>query len=162
MAGASEDVAIQDEKPEPSKADSFAEGIIKGLQDFKEGRITRLKDADELADHLLVEQLLERAEIRGVPQHVADSDDAAGSLSRGQDLPADGALAEVQAASGLGHRAESLDRIETQQRLHRRETGRIRHAQNSWLHQQVSIVRRPGEVNTAAVVPPVSAREESP
>ena len=52
MARASEDVAIQDEKPEPSKADSFAEGIIKGLQDFKEGRITRLKDADELAIHL--------------------------------------------------------------------------------------------------------------
>ncbi len=52
MAGASENVAIQDEKPEPSKADSFAEGIIKGLQDFKEGRITRFKDADELADNL--------------------------------------------------------------------------------------------------------------
>jgi len=52
MAGASENVAIQDEKPEPSKADSFAEGIIKGLQDFKEGRIARLKDADELAIHL--------------------------------------------------------------------------------------------------------------
>jgi len=52
MARAREDVAIQDEKPEPSKADSFAEGIIKGLQDFKEGRITRLKDADELAIHL--------------------------------------------------------------------------------------------------------------
>ena len=52
MAGASENVAIQDEEPEPSKADSFAEGIIKGLQDFKEGRISRFKDADELADHL--------------------------------------------------------------------------------------------------------------
>jgi hypothetical protein len=26
--------------------DSFAEGIIKGLQDFKEGRITRFKDAE--------------------------------------------------------------------------------------------------------------------
>lgn len=32
--------------------DSFAEGIIKGLQDFKEGRVTRFKGADELADHL--------------------------------------------------------------------------------------------------------------
>jgi len=52
MARAREDVAIQDEKPEPSKEDSFAEGIIKGLQDFKEGRIARLKDADELAIHL--------------------------------------------------------------------------------------------------------------
>ncbi|MBP7069678.1 MAG: hypothetical protein KBA97_01245 [Methanothrix sp.] len=52
MAGTSENVAIQDENPEPSQEDSFAEGIIKGLQDFKEGRITRFKDADELADHL--------------------------------------------------------------------------------------------------------------
>ena len=32
--------------------DSFAEGIIKGLQDFKEGRITRFKDAEGLADYL--------------------------------------------------------------------------------------------------------------
>lgn len=32
--------------------DSFAEGIIKGLQDFKEGRVTRFKNAEELADHL--------------------------------------------------------------------------------------------------------------
>jgi hypothetical protein len=32
--------------------DSFAEGIIKGLQDFKEGRVTRFKDAEELADYL--------------------------------------------------------------------------------------------------------------
>jgi hypothetical protein len=35
-----------------AEEDSFAEGIIKGLQDFKEGRVTRFKDADELADHL--------------------------------------------------------------------------------------------------------------
>ncbi len=32
--------------------DSFAEGIIKGLQDLKEGRVRRFKDAEELADHL--------------------------------------------------------------------------------------------------------------
>ena len=32
--------------------DSFAEGIIEGLQDFKEGRVRRFKDAEELADHL--------------------------------------------------------------------------------------------------------------
>ena len=31
--------------------DSFAEGIIKGLQDFKEGRFTRLKTPEELAEH---------------------------------------------------------------------------------------------------------------
>ncbi len=37
--------------PEPEE-DSFAEGIIKGLQDFKEGRVTRFKDAEELADYL--------------------------------------------------------------------------------------------------------------
>ncbi len=37
--------------PEPEE-DSFAEGIIKGLQDFKEGRMTRFKDAEELADYL--------------------------------------------------------------------------------------------------------------
>jgi hypothetical protein len=52
MAGASENVAIQGGNREPPQEDSFAEGIIKGLQDFKEGRITRFKDADELADHL--------------------------------------------------------------------------------------------------------------
>ena len=32
--------------------DSIAEGIIKGLQDFKEGRFTRLKTPEELAEHL--------------------------------------------------------------------------------------------------------------
>ncbi len=52
MAGASENVPIQDDNRQPPKGDSFSEGIIKGLQDFKEGRITRFKDADELADHL--------------------------------------------------------------------------------------------------------------
>lgn len=34
------------------EGDSFAEGIIEGLQDFKEGRIRRFKDAEELADYL--------------------------------------------------------------------------------------------------------------
>lgn len=37
--------------PEPDE-DSFAEGIIKGLQDYKEGRVTRFKDAEELGDYL--------------------------------------------------------------------------------------------------------------
>lgn len=32
--------------------DSFAEGIIKSLQDFKEGRVTRFKNAEEMADYL--------------------------------------------------------------------------------------------------------------
>ena len=32
--------------------DSFAGGIIKGLQDFKEGRVKRFKDAEELTDYL--------------------------------------------------------------------------------------------------------------
>jgi len=32
--------------------DSFAEGIVKGLQDFKEGRVTRFKNAEEMADYL--------------------------------------------------------------------------------------------------------------
>jgi len=31
--------------------DDIATGIIKGLEDFKEGRFTRLKNADELAEH---------------------------------------------------------------------------------------------------------------
>jgi hypothetical protein len=31
--------------------DDIATGIIKGLRDFKEGRSTRLKNADELAEH---------------------------------------------------------------------------------------------------------------
>jgi len=35
-----------------SEEDSFAEGIIKGLQDFKEGRFTRHKTPEELADYL--------------------------------------------------------------------------------------------------------------
>jgi len=33
------------------KEDDIATGIIKGLKDFKEGRFTRLKNADELAEH---------------------------------------------------------------------------------------------------------------
>jgi hypothetical protein len=31
--------------------DDIATGIIKGLRDFKKGRFTRLKNADELAEH---------------------------------------------------------------------------------------------------------------
>jgi hypothetical protein len=31
--------------------DDIATGIIKGLQDFKEGRFTRLKNADDLEKH---------------------------------------------------------------------------------------------------------------
>jgi hypothetical protein len=31
--------------------DDIGTGIIKGLKDFKEGRFTRLKNADELAEH---------------------------------------------------------------------------------------------------------------
>ena len=31
--------------------DDIATGIIKGLKDFKEGRFTRLKNAEELAEH---------------------------------------------------------------------------------------------------------------
>jgi len=31
--------------------DDIATGIIKGLQDFKEGRVTRFKNADDLAEH---------------------------------------------------------------------------------------------------------------
>ena len=38
--------------PTETEEDSFAEGIIKGLQDFKEGRVTSFKNADELADYL--------------------------------------------------------------------------------------------------------------
>lgn len=52
MAGAKEKAVIQDPNRKTAQEDSFAEGIIKGLQDFKEGRINRFKDADELADHL--------------------------------------------------------------------------------------------------------------
>ncbi|MDD4650717.1 MAG: hypothetical protein PHQ34_00655 [Methanothrix sp.] len=31
--------------------DDIATGIIKGLKDFKDGRFTRLKNADELEEH---------------------------------------------------------------------------------------------------------------
>jgi hypothetical protein len=34
--------------------DDIATGIIKGLKDYKEGRFTRLKNADELAEHFSV------------------------------------------------------------------------------------------------------------
>ena len=37
--------------PTETEEDSFAEGIIKGLHDFKEGRFTRLKTPEELAEH---------------------------------------------------------------------------------------------------------------
>ena len=33
------------------KEDDIATGIIKGLKDFKERRFTRLKNAEELAEH---------------------------------------------------------------------------------------------------------------
>ncbi len=36
--------------PEPEE-DDIATGIIKGLQDFKEGRFTRLKNAKEIEEH---------------------------------------------------------------------------------------------------------------
>jgi hypothetical protein len=52
MAGAKEKAIIQDANRKTAREDSFAEGIIKGLQDFKEGRVTRFKNADELADYL--------------------------------------------------------------------------------------------------------------
>jgi hypothetical protein len=55
MAGAIREAVIEDTNEADhveTKEDSFAEGIIKGLQDFKEGRITRFNNAEEMADHL--------------------------------------------------------------------------------------------------------------
>jgi len=55
MAGATRDAVIEDANEAhhiETEEDSFAEGIIKGLQDFKEGRITRFKNVDEMADYL--------------------------------------------------------------------------------------------------------------
>jgi hypothetical protein len=51
MSAAVKAPKLKSSHPEPEE-DSFAEGIIKGLQDFKEGRINRFKNAEELADHL--------------------------------------------------------------------------------------------------------------
>lgn len=55
MAGATREAVIKDAKEADNietKEDSFAEGIIKGLHDFKEDRFTRLKTPEELAEHL--------------------------------------------------------------------------------------------------------------
>jgi hypothetical protein len=55
MAGAIKEAVIDDVNEADhieTEEDSFAEGIIKGLHDFKEGRITRFKNVEEMADHL--------------------------------------------------------------------------------------------------------------
>lgn len=54
MAGATREDVIDDANEADhteTKEDSFAEGIIKGLRDFKEGRFTCLKTPEELAEH---------------------------------------------------------------------------------------------------------------
>lgn len=54
MAGATREAVIDDANEDDhteTEEDSFAEGIIKGLHDFKEGRFTRLKSPEELAEH---------------------------------------------------------------------------------------------------------------
>lgn len=54
MAGATREIVIEDANEADhteTKEDSFAEGIIKGLHDFKEGRFTRLKTPEEMAEH---------------------------------------------------------------------------------------------------------------
>ena len=54
MAGATREAVIEDAKEANHaeiKEDSFAEGIIRGLHDFKGGRFTRLKTPEELAEH---------------------------------------------------------------------------------------------------------------
>jgi hypothetical protein len=54
MAGATRESFIEDANEADhteTKEDSFAEGIIKGLHDFKEGRFTHLKSPEELAEH---------------------------------------------------------------------------------------------------------------
>ncbi len=54
MSGATREIVIEDANEaghNETKGDSFAEGIIKGLHDFKEGRFTRLKTPEELAEH---------------------------------------------------------------------------------------------------------------
>ena len=38
--------------PAQPKVDSFAEGVIIGIQDFKEGQMTYFIDAEDLADYL--------------------------------------------------------------------------------------------------------------
>lgn len=55
MAGATRDAVIEDANEADhieTEEDSFAEGIIKGLHDFKEGRITRFKNVEEMSDYL--------------------------------------------------------------------------------------------------------------
>jgi hypothetical protein len=55
MAGAIKEAVIDDVNEADhieTEEDSFAESIIKGLHDFKEGRITRFKNVEEMADHL--------------------------------------------------------------------------------------------------------------
>jgi len=54
MAGATREAVIEDAKEADNietKEDSFAEGIIKGLRNFKEGLFTHLKTPEELAEH---------------------------------------------------------------------------------------------------------------
>ena len=54
MAGATREAVIEDANEADhteTKEDSFAEGIIRGLHDSKEGRFTRLKTPEELAEH---------------------------------------------------------------------------------------------------------------
>ena len=54
MVGATREIVIEDANEADhteTKEDSFAEGIIKGLHDFKEGRFTRLKTPEEMAEH---------------------------------------------------------------------------------------------------------------
>lgn len=54
MAGATREAVIEDANKADhteTEEDSFAESIIKGVHDFKEGRFTRLKTPEELAEH---------------------------------------------------------------------------------------------------------------
>ncbi|OPY52190.1 MAG: hypothetical protein A4E49_01951 [Methanosaeta sp. PtaU1.Bin112] len=45
-------VKVSQRKPIHAESqDDIATGIIKGLKDFKDGRFTRLKNADELEEH---------------------------------------------------------------------------------------------------------------
>jgi hypothetical protein len=44
-------VKVSKRKSTESEEDDIATGIIKGLRDFKEGRLTRFKNADDLAEH---------------------------------------------------------------------------------------------------------------
>ncbi|HNY34581.1 MAG TPA: hypothetical protein PKK68_07975 [Methanothrix soehngenii] len=54
MGGATREAIVKDANDAEhieTEDDGFAEGIIKGLHDFKEGRFTRLKTLEELAEH---------------------------------------------------------------------------------------------------------------